>query len=205
MTFCSRRRRKPVYSVPEATEDVVDAFSQSFSPFRLPQRLGDRKPSTDSDLGSKGSGSRLPRRKGGSGSGAGVAQHRPVSPASLPEHGGSAGPGRPRPERSRLRGHLAELPLARHNGGTGGQGPQGVRARGSETLTLLRAVLRRGRRREVSLRPRPCPGVALPGPHCVWWEANGGGALPAPGDCDLQPLCPQSSLTPQFIESHPRQ
>lgn len=39
-----------MYSVPEATEDVVDAFSQSFSPFRLPQRLGDRKPSTDSDL-----------------------------------------------------------------------------------------------------------------------------------------------------------
>lgn len=28
----------------------MDAFSQSFSPFRLPQRLGDRKPSTDSDL-----------------------------------------------------------------------------------------------------------------------------------------------------------
>lgn len=40
-----------MYSVPEATEEVVDAFSQSFSPFRLPQRLGERKPSTDSDLG----------------------------------------------------------------------------------------------------------------------------------------------------------
>ena len=40
----------PVYSVPEATDDVVDAFSQSFSPFRLPHRLGDKKPSTDSDL-----------------------------------------------------------------------------------------------------------------------------------------------------------
>lgn len=39
-----------MYSVPEATEEVVDAFSQSFSPFRLPQRLGDKKPSTDSDL-----------------------------------------------------------------------------------------------------------------------------------------------------------
>lgn len=44
------RPRPPVYSVPEATEDVVDAFSQSFSPLRLLQRLGDRKPSTDSDL-----------------------------------------------------------------------------------------------------------------------------------------------------------
>lgn len=43
-------RHAPVYSVPEATEEVVDAFSQSFSPFRLPQRLGDKKPSTDSDL-----------------------------------------------------------------------------------------------------------------------------------------------------------
>lgn len=40
-----------MYSVPDATEEVVDAFSQSFSPFRLPQRLGDKKPSTDSDLG----------------------------------------------------------------------------------------------------------------------------------------------------------
>lgn len=40
----------PVYSVAEATEEVVDAFSQSFSPLRLPQRLGDKNPSTDSDL-----------------------------------------------------------------------------------------------------------------------------------------------------------
>lgn len=39
-----------MYSVPEATEEVVDAFSQSFSPLRLPQRLGDKKPSMDSDL-----------------------------------------------------------------------------------------------------------------------------------------------------------
>lgn len=46
-------RHEPVYSVPDATEEVVDAFSQSFSPFRLPQRLGDKKPSTDSDLHSR--------------------------------------------------------------------------------------------------------------------------------------------------------
>lgn len=51
--FLNVCRPSPVYSVPEATDDVVDAFSQSFSPFRLPQRLGDKKPSTDSDLNSK--------------------------------------------------------------------------------------------------------------------------------------------------------
>ena len=31
-------------------EDVVDAFSQSFSPFLLLERLGDRKPSAESGL-----------------------------------------------------------------------------------------------------------------------------------------------------------
>lgn len=40
----------PVYSVLEVTEEVVDAFSQSFSPFLLLERLGDRKPSTESGL-----------------------------------------------------------------------------------------------------------------------------------------------------------
>lgn len=40
----------PVYSVFDVTEDVVDAFSQSFSPFLLLERLGDRKPSAESGL-----------------------------------------------------------------------------------------------------------------------------------------------------------
>lgn len=40
----------PVYSVLDVTEDVVDAFSQSFSPFLLLERLGDRKPSAESGL-----------------------------------------------------------------------------------------------------------------------------------------------------------
>lgn len=40
----------PVYSVLDVTEDVVDPFSQSFSPFLLLERLGDRKPSAESGL-----------------------------------------------------------------------------------------------------------------------------------------------------------
>lgn len=40
----------PVYSVFDVTEDVVDPFSQSFSPFLLLERLGDRKPSAESGL-----------------------------------------------------------------------------------------------------------------------------------------------------------
>ena len=40
----------PVYSVLDVTEEVVDAFSQSFSPFLLLERLGDRKPSAESGL-----------------------------------------------------------------------------------------------------------------------------------------------------------
>lgn len=40
----------PVYSVFDVTEEVVDAFSQSFSPFLLLERLGDRKPSAESGL-----------------------------------------------------------------------------------------------------------------------------------------------------------
>ena len=40
----------PVYSVLEVTEEVVEPFSQSFSPLRLPGRLGDRKPSAESGL-----------------------------------------------------------------------------------------------------------------------------------------------------------
>lgn len=40
----------PVYSVFDVTEDVVDPFSQSFSPFLLLDRLGDRKPSAESGL-----------------------------------------------------------------------------------------------------------------------------------------------------------
>lgn len=39
-----------MYSVLDVTEDVVDPFSQSFSPFLLLERLGDRKPSADSGL-----------------------------------------------------------------------------------------------------------------------------------------------------------
>jgi hypothetical protein len=40
----------PVYSVKEVTEEVVEAFSQSFSPFLLFDRLGERKPSAESGL-----------------------------------------------------------------------------------------------------------------------------------------------------------
>lgn len=40
----------PVYSVLDVTDEVVDAFSQSFSPFLLLERLGDRKPSAESGL-----------------------------------------------------------------------------------------------------------------------------------------------------------
>lgn len=40
----------PVYSVFDVTEEVVEAFSQSFSPFLLLERLGDRKPSAESGL-----------------------------------------------------------------------------------------------------------------------------------------------------------
>lgn len=43
-------RKLPVYSVLDVTEDVVDPFSQSFSPFLLLERLGDRKPSAESGL-----------------------------------------------------------------------------------------------------------------------------------------------------------
>lgn len=41
---------QPVYSVLEVMEEVVDPFSQSFSPFLLLERLGDRKPSAESGL-----------------------------------------------------------------------------------------------------------------------------------------------------------
>lgn len=40
----------PVYSALDVTEEVVDPFSQSFSPFLLLERLGDRKPSAESGL-----------------------------------------------------------------------------------------------------------------------------------------------------------
>ncbi len=40
----------PVYSVLDVTEEVVDPFSQSLSPFLLLERLGDRKPSAESGL-----------------------------------------------------------------------------------------------------------------------------------------------------------
>lgn len=40
----------PVYSVLDVTEDVVDPFSQSFSPFLLLERLGDSRPSAESGL-----------------------------------------------------------------------------------------------------------------------------------------------------------
>ena len=40
----------PVYSALDMTEEVVDPFSQSFSPFLLLERLGDRKPSAESGL-----------------------------------------------------------------------------------------------------------------------------------------------------------
>lgn len=40
----------PVYSVLDVTDEVVDPFSQSFSPFLLLERLGDRKPSAESGL-----------------------------------------------------------------------------------------------------------------------------------------------------------
>lgn len=39
-----------MYSVFDVTEEVVDPFSQSFSPFLLLERLGDRKPSAESGL-----------------------------------------------------------------------------------------------------------------------------------------------------------
>lgn len=42
-----------MYSVLDVTEDVVEPFSQSFSPFLLLERLGDRKPSAESGLGPK--------------------------------------------------------------------------------------------------------------------------------------------------------
>lgn len=47
----------PVYSALDVTEDVVDAFSQSFSPFLLLERLGDRKPSAESGLERTSTGS----------------------------------------------------------------------------------------------------------------------------------------------------
>lgn len=40
----------PVYSVLDVSEDVVDALSQSFSPFLLLEPLGDRKPSAEPGL-----------------------------------------------------------------------------------------------------------------------------------------------------------
>lgn len=40
----------PVYSVLDVTEDVVDPFSQSFSPFLPLEPHGDRKPSAESGL-----------------------------------------------------------------------------------------------------------------------------------------------------------
>lgn len=40
----------PVYSVLEATEEVVEPFSQSFSPLRLLDRVEDRQPSAESGL-----------------------------------------------------------------------------------------------------------------------------------------------------------
>ena len=40
----------PVYSALDVTDEVVDPFSQSFSPFLLLERLGDRKPSAESGL-----------------------------------------------------------------------------------------------------------------------------------------------------------
>lgn len=46
-------QRQPVYSVTDVTEEVVDPFSQSFSPFLLLVRLGDRKPSAESGLEDK--------------------------------------------------------------------------------------------------------------------------------------------------------
>ena len=103
-----------MYSVPEATEDVVDAFSQSFSPFRLPQRLGDRKPSTDSDLGSKESLT-TPTEEEGSGSraGWGVAQHQPESTSRLQARRVAAHERATRAQSTvGLREHHTELPLA---------------------------------------------------------------------------------------------
>lgn len=48
--ICAEEKHKPVYSVLDVTEEVVDPFSQSFSPFLLLERLGDRKPSAESGL-----------------------------------------------------------------------------------------------------------------------------------------------------------
>lgn len=48
--YCMCYTVLPVYSVLDVTEDVVDPFSQSFSPFLLLERLGDRKPSAESGL-----------------------------------------------------------------------------------------------------------------------------------------------------------
>lgn len=53
MLFCMQKdlfRGIPVYSVFDVTEEVVDPFSQSFSPFLLLERLGDRRPSAESGL-----------------------------------------------------------------------------------------------------------------------------------------------------------
>lgn len=40
----------PVYSVLEGVEEVVESFSQSFSPLRLPAEGQDEKPSAESGL-----------------------------------------------------------------------------------------------------------------------------------------------------------
>lgn len=48
--FCRENVSLPVYSVLDVTEEVVDPFSQSFSPFLLLERLGERKPSAESGL-----------------------------------------------------------------------------------------------------------------------------------------------------------